>query len=75
LFEKCAPRRRRTKARRPEELTDPVTSKLLGIQENDLWIAAQAFERRFVLVSNDAMNRIASIFTPEEFSVEDWGRA
>lgn len=71
LFEKYAPRNKRKKGLRPEELTCPVTSKKLGIQENDIWIAAQAIERNLVLVSNDAhMKRIRDI--APELRVEDW---
>jgi len=53
LFEKYGPREKRRKGRRPEQLIDPVTSLQLRIQENDLWIAAQAITKDFVLVTND----------------------
>ena len=72
LFNKFAPDDKRTKGMRPEQLTDPETSKQLGIQENDLWIAAQAIERNLVLVSNDAMKRI-KVVAPE-LRVEDWAQ-
>ena len=73
LFEKYAPRNKRTKKLRPEQLQCPVTSKELGIQENDIWIAAQAIERNLVLVSNDAhMKRIRNI--APELRVEDWAK-
>lgn len=42
--------------RRPrwvEGWTDRVTAQLLQIDENDLWIAAQAVERNLVVVTND----------------------
>ena len=70
LFNKYASGAKRKKGMRPEELTDPVTSKQLGIQENDLWIAAQAIERNLVLVSNDAMKRIRAV--APELKVENW---
>lgn len=70
LFEKFAPKNRRRKGLRPEELIDPITAKELGIQENDLWIAAQAIERNLVLVTNDAMARIKEV--SPELRVEDW---
>ena len=73
LFEKYAPRAKRKKGLRPEELICPVTSKTLGIQENDLWIAAQAMERNLVLVSNDPMRRIRDV--APELRVEDWGQS
>ncbi len=70
LFEKYAPRDKRKKGLRPEELVCPVTSKTLGIQENDLWIAAQAIERNLVLVSNDPMRRIRDV--APQLRVENW---
>ena len=41
------------KSQRPEQLVDPVTSRRLGVQENDIWITAQAVERGLTLVTND----------------------
>lgn len=73
LFEKYAPGTNRKKGMRPEELACPVTSLLLGIQENDLWIAAQAIERNLILVSNDRMKHIRDV--AKELVVEDWGDA
>lgn len=72
LFKKYAPKKGR-KGRRPEQLTDPITSKILGIQENDLWIAAQALEHNLVLVTNDnKINRICAV--DNELALEDWAR-
>lgn len=74
LFEKFAPRAKRAKKRRAEELVDPSTGKELGIDENDLWLVAQALERNLVLVSNDRMTRITFAvreFHPD-FSFENW---
>lgn len=73
LFEKFAPKNRRRKGLRPEELVDPVTAKELGIQENDLWIAAQAIERNLILVTNDGMACIREV--APELRVEDWAAA
>jgi predicted nucleic acid-binding protein len=53
LFEKYAPEEKKRKGKRPEQLVDPVTAKELGIQENDLWIIAQAVTKDMVLVTND----------------------
>lgn len=72
LFEKYAPGDSKKKVKRPEQLICPTTSKELGIQENDLWLAAQAIERNIVLVSNDAMRRIRA--AAPELEVEDWGQ-
>lgn len=50
---------------------DPVTAKELGIDENDLWIAAQSIEHNLILVSNDKMARIREVAGPV-LDVEDW---
>ena len=69
-FEKYAPNVKRRRGLRPEQLIDPVTSQELGIQENDLWIAAQALEYNLVLVTNDKMERIRDVC--EELQIENW---
>ena len=43
----------------------------LGIDENDLWIAAQAIEHNLVLVTNDEMKRIKHVAGPV-LDIEDW---
>lgn len=40
-------------ARWVEAWSDRVTGQLLQIDENDLWIAAQAYERNYVVVTSD----------------------
>jgi tRNA(fMet)-specific endonuclease VapC len=70
VFEKYAPNARRRRGLRPEQLIDPVTSRELGIQENDLWIAAQALEYNLVLVTNNNMDRIRDVC--EDLQVENW---
>jgi hypothetical protein len=42
LFNTCGPKKKKSKAKRAEELINPSTGKELGIDENDIWIAAQA---------------------------------
>jgi tRNA(fMet)-specific endonuclease VapC len=70
VFEKYAPNARRHRGLRPEQLIDPITSRELGIQENDLWIAAQALEYNLVLVTNDKMDRIRDVC--EDLQVKNW---
>jgi tRNA(fMet)-specific endonuclease VapC len=60
LFEYALGEKRKRKMR-PEQLVDPITSKELGIQENDLWLCAQAVTHDMVLVTNDAMHRIREV--------------
>ena len=61
LFDKYAPGEKRKPKMRPEQLIEPITSKELGIQENDLWLCAQAVAHGMVLVTNDAMRRIREV--------------
>jgi tRNA(fMet)-specific endonuclease VapC len=70
LFDRFAPAEKRRRGRRPEQLTNPVTGQELGIQENDLWIAAQAIEYNLVLVTNDALARIREV--GGDLKIEDW---
>jgi tRNA(fMet)-specific endonuclease VapC len=70
LFETYAPREKRRRGLRPEQLIDPVTSRELGIQENDIWLAAQALEFNLVLVTNDTMERIRDVC--KELQIENW---
>ncbi len=59
---------------RPEQLYDPITARELGIDENDLWIVAQAVERNLVLVTSDKMKRIREAVCEvySEFRLENW---
>jgi predicted nucleic acid-binding protein len=68
LFEKYI---QKGKNKRPEQLIDPVTATEIGIDENDLWIVAQAITYNLTLVTNDKMRRIFSV-TPKELKHEIW---
>jgi predicted nucleic acid-binding protein len=70
LFNKYVAEKDRHKLR-PEQIVNPVTSKALGIQENDLWIAAQAITRNLTLATNDKLARIREV-TGSDLHVEDW---
>ncbi|MCP4589937.1 MAG: type II toxin-antitoxin system VapC family toxin [bacterium] len=74
LFNKYAPGEKRKPKMRPEQLPDPISSIHLQIQENDLWLCAQAVGHELVLVTNDAMKPIMNIaegMTPP-LRVQDW---
>ena len=71
LFKKYAPKTKRTKGLRPEELRCPASSKELQIQENDLWMVAQAINYNYTFVTRDEMNAIKSI-APKGFKCENW---
>ena len=61
LFNRYAPGKLRKPKTRVEQLLDPATSRNLQIQENDLWLCAQAIGHQLVLVSNDAMKPIIAV--------------
>src|SRR5207248_729226 len=70
LFEKCAPQKNRKNVRL-SQLLNPMDGSNLGVTENDIWIAAQAFERNLVLVSADKhMKTLVSLV--REINLEDW---
>lgn len=73
LFHKYRPRAAR-RPKWPEDLMDQATAKALGVQENDLWLAAQALENNLVLVTNDRMARIRGEASPA-LRVENWATA
>ena len=63
LFQKFSPKDKRGKMtkKQPVQLIDKTTATELGIQENDLWIAAIALYHKMVLVTDDRMNRIREV--------------
>ena len=71
LFEKYAAKDKKRKGLRPEQLIDPATSLELGIQENDLWIAAQALALNLTLVTNDEMQHLRDV-AGESLHVDNW---
>jgi tRNA(fMet)-specific endonuclease VapC len=77
LFNKFAPGEKRKRRMLPEQLIDPVTAKELSIQENDLWLCAQAIAHRMVLVTNDRMTRIREVAhdISEPLLIQNWTQA
>lgn len=74
LFNNCGPYAKKSKAKRAEELVNPTTGKELGIDENDIWIAAQAKTHNLVLVTHDSKVNFVKMlnqFAPT-LHVEDW---
>lgn len=70
LFENYTPEHGR-RGLRAAQLVDPVTDHELGIDENDLWLAAQAMEYDLTLVTHDKMNRIREV-AADTVRFEDW---
>lgn len=81
LCRKCKPPGGWNRKKRAEQLVDPVSARELRIDENDLWLAAQALEHNFVLVTEDKMDEIVkaiqridndSYANYKAFSKENW---
>ena len=73
LFNSCAPNAKRSKKMRAEELIYPTTGKELGIDENDIWIAAQAKAHDLVLVTHDTRGSFPKMLKQfADLKVEDW---
>lgn len=60
LFDKFSQKETRKK-RRVEQLADPETGLSLGVDENDVWITAQAIEHKLILISHDKMRNITAV--------------
>ncbi|WP_241177164.1 type II toxin-antitoxin system VapC family toxin [Citrobacter portucalensis] len=73
IFKKYAPKdaKQRAKTNYIEEWCDPTTGKNLGINENDVWIAAVALAHNLTLVTADKMDHIISV-APPNLSIENW---
>lgn len=69
VFQKFPPKS--AKQNHLERCVDWVSGDELGIEENDMWIAAQAVERGLVVVSNDKMKKIQEAVGPV-LELEDW---
>ncbi|HEX7375537.1 MAG TPA: type II toxin-antitoxin system VapC family toxin [Pirellulales bacterium] len=76
LFSNCGPKQKKSNAKRAEELVNPSTGKELGIDENDIWIAAQAAAYNLVLVTNDSRGNFGKIIAQfaRTLTVENWAK-
>ena len=72
LFIKYSPRTKRGRLRIkwPEDLRERTTAKELGVQENDIWIAAQAVQYNLVLVTGDYMRRLQEVSTDLDYPLQ-----
>jgi tRNA(fMet)-specific endonuclease VapC len=72
LFEKYSPKdkRGRLKAKWPEDLQERKSAKELGVQENDIWIAAQAVQYNLLLVSGDYMRHLQEVSTDLNYPLQ-----
>ncbi len=74
LFKKFGPKDMKRKGLRPEQLINPATALQLKIQENDLWIAAQAVRYGLTLVTNDKMTSIKAV-SGTKLRIENWAQS
>jgi tRNA(fMet)-specific endonuclease VapC len=71
VFEKRSDKTLRSNAGRASLFKQPIASKVMGVDENDLWIVAQALVYNLVLVTNDRMQIILER-SPKELKYEIW---
>ena len=72
LFKKYSRKdtRGRLKTKWPEDLLDRTSAKKLGVQENDLWIAAQAIQHNLILITSDHMRRLQEVSTELDYPLQ-----
>jgi len=51
-------------------LAPRTSAEELGIQENDLWIAAQAIQYNLVLITEDHMRRLQEVSTDLDYPLQ-----
>ena len=71
LFKKFSPRDRRGRltVKWLEDLIERTSAKELGVQENDIWIAAQAIQYNLILVTGDHMQRLVDVSENLDYSL------
>jgi predicted nucleic acid-binding protein len=70
IFEKKSDKVFRTNSGRKNLLKNPMPAKDMGVDENDLWLAAQALVYNLVLITNDRMHTILEL--AKELKYELW---
>jgi len=74
LFNNCGPKVKKAKIKKSRGASESTTGRELGIDENDIWIAAQAKTHNFVLVTHDSNGNFGKLlkqFAPV-LKIEDW---
>ena len=66
--------RKGARAKRLKQLVDPDTTEDLGVQENDVWIAAQAITRNLTLVTHDSRGHFGELLRKFDATLKavDW---
>ena len=72
LFQEYSPKNKRgkLKVKWPEDLIERTSAKELGVQENDIWIAAQAIQYNLILITNDFMRRLEEVSRQLNFPLQ-----
>jgi predicted nucleic acid-binding protein len=63
---------RRTPPAKPSVSTDSHLVNTLGVNVNDVWIVACAWEHGFILLTTDAMTAIRAVLTAKEVTFDNW---
>ena len=71
IFEKKSAKVFRANSGRKNLLKNPMPAKDMGVDENDLWLAAQALAYNLVLITSDRMHTILEL-APKELKHEIW---
>jgi len=71
IFEKKSAKVFRANSGRKNLLKNPIPAKDMGVDENDLWLAAQALARNLILITSDRMQNILGL-APKELKYELW---
>jgi len=58
--------------KKPKQKTERYLVETLGIDINDVWLAAVALEHNLVLVTQDGMDKIREAVAPKGLMIENW---
>lgn len=71
VFEKKSAKAFRSNLGRKDLLKNPMPAKDMGVDENDLWLAAQALAYNLILITSDRMQNILEL-APKNLKYELW---
>jgi tRNA(fMet)-specific endonuclease VapC len=71
IFEKKSAKVFRANSGRKNLLKNPMPAKDMGVDENDLWLVAQALAYNLILITNDRMRTILQL-APKKLKHEIW---
>jgi len=71
IFKKKSAKVFRANSGRENLLKNPIPAKDIGVDENDLWLAAQALAHNLILITGDRMQNILEL-APKNLKYELW---